>query len=152
MFPPEHLKPKEISLIPDEAFYRTVCVLFSSCVPTFVVKGVFKLRSKIFFGLFISFCNLANAAGPIGWTKIDSIAFQNSDLMIYTDIKGNPNDCERDVAVILKDSDPNFDKAYAMILAAYMAGKEIRAYSDGCHTFDEKTYNYIRGYKYLQIR
>ena len=115
-------------------------------------KGVFDLKNRIIFLLLFSLSHCANAAGPIGWTKIDSIAFQNSDLMIYTNSKSNPNGCERDVAVILKSSDPNFDKAYSMILAAYMADKEITAYSDGCHTFDGKTYNYIRGSKYLQIR
>lgn len=102
--------------------------------------------------LSIVFSNGAAAAGPVGWTKINSLAFQNSDLMIYTEVKGNPNGCERDTGVILKKSDQNFDKAYSMILAAYMAGKEIKAYSDGCHTFDDKTYNYIRGFKYLEVR
>ena len=104
------------------------------------------------FMLLFSFTSFAHAAGPIAWTKIDSIAFQNNDLMIYTVSKGNPNGCERDAAVILKSSDQNFEKAYSMILAAFMAGKEIQAYSDGCHTFDGKTYNYIRGSKYLEIR
>lgn len=92
------------------------------------------------------------AGGSVGWNKITRIAFQNNDVMIYADNWVNANDCVNSSAVILKNTDQNFDKAYAMLLAAFMAGKEVIAYSDGCHTFDERSYNYIRGFKYLTIK
>ncbi len=107
---------------------------------------------KLIILLAITMSDGVVAAGSVGWTKITTLAVQNNDLMIYTELKVNPNECERDNAVILKKSDPSFDLAYSMILATFMAGKEIKAFSDGCHIFDEKTYNYIRGFKYLQVR
>lgn len=94
----------------------------------------------------------SSAGGKVGWNTITAIAFQNEDLFLYSSSWNNPNGCGKDNAVILKNTDPNFDKAYAMLLAAYMAGKQIKAYSDGCHTFDEQTYNHIRGWKYLLVQ
>jgi len=91
------------------------------------------------------------AGGALTTHKITKLAFQNEDLMMYADNWGNPNNCQRTNAVILKKSDQNFDKAYSLILAAFMSGKKITAYSDGCYTFDERTYNYIRGFKYLVV-
>lgn len=107
---------------------------------------------KIFTASLMLASSAAFAGGNVGWNKITSIAFQSNDLMLYADNWSNPNNCQLSNGVILKRSDVNFDKAYALLLAAFMAGKEVYAYSDGCHTFDEKTYNYIRGTKYLQVK
>jgi len=97
------------------------------------------------------FSNIANAGGSVGKAKINGLAFQNSHLMIYSASWENPNDCQKSSGVLLDQSDPNFERAYALILAAYMSGKEISAYSDGCKLFDDRTYNKIRGYKYLVV-
>lgn len=100
---------------------------------------------------FVFFSVTSMAKGSIGIGEITSLSFQNRDLMIYSDDWNNANDCERINAVILKYDDQNFEKAYSLILSAYMGGKKLSAYSDGCKSFDEKTYNYIRGWKYLRI-
>ncbi|ACR12119.1 hypothetical protein [Teredinibacter turnerae] len=92
------------------------------------------------------------AGGSITWGEITAIAFQNKDLMLYSDDWQNPNGCEIANAVILKHTDSNFDKAYSLILAAYMSGKKVVAWSDECLSFDGKTYNHIRGFKYLQVK
>ncbi len=108
---------------------------------------------RVFLALVLALVSINSyAGGSVQWNKITRIAFQAGGFFLYADNWENPNECMRADAVVLKDTDPNYDKAYAMLLAAYLAGKEVMAYSDGCHEFDEKTYNYIRGYKYLQVR
>lgn len=94
----------------------------------------------------------ALAGGSTTWGKITAIEFQDKDLMLHSDDWQNPNGCEKSNAVILKHTDSNFDKAYTLILAAYMSGKQVAAWSDDCHSFDGKTYNHIRGFKYLQVK
>ncbi|WP_196161173.1 hypothetical protein [Reinekea sp. G2M2-21] len=99
------------------------------------------------------------AIAPIGFCKggisadtIDSIAFHTGGFFMYADGWGNPNGCTRSTAIVLQDSDVNYDKAYAMLLAAYMSGKKVSGYSDYCVEFDGQTYNMIRGFKYLTVR
>lgn len=109
--------------------------------------------NKVIFAMLLLLSSIySHAGGRVGWNIISSIAFQNQDLMLYSENWGNPNGCTQINAIILKKTDPNFDKAYSMLLAAYMAGKQVNAFSEGCHTFDSKTFNYIRGWKYLQIK
>ena len=103
----------------------------------------------LFFCLLLA--NYSYAAGPIDRDSIDFVAFQSGGFFLYADGWGNPNSCTRSNAVVLLDSDPNYDKAYSLILAAYMSGKKVQGYSNGCTEFDGQTYNTIRGYKYLVI-
>lgn len=63
----------------------------------------------------------------------------------------NPNSCTQNNAIVLLDTDKNYDKAYALLLAAYMSGKKVQGYSNGCAVFDGQTYNTIRGHKYLVV-
>jgi len=51
----------------------------------------------------------------------------------------------------LLKTDPNYEDAYAMLLAAYYTGKSVSGYSDGCARHDARTFNTIRGHKYLLI-
>ena len=70
---------------------------------------------------------------------------------MYANAWGNPNGCTRSNAIVLLETDPNYDKAYSLLLSAYMAGKQVSGYSDGCAAFDGQTYNTIRGFKYLVV-
>lgn len=90
-------------------------------------------------------------AGAVGKQKIIKIAFNSEHLFIYADAWNNANECQQSDAVILERGSTNFDKAYTMILAAFMAGRDISAYSDGCLEWDGKTYNTIRAHKYLTV-
>ena len=83
-------------------------------------------------------------------SEIKKVGFNTGGFFIYADWS-NPNGCTRSHAVVLKNTDSNFDKAYSLILSAYMAGKSITGYSDGCSEFDGQTYNTIRGFKYLVV-
>lgn len=91
------------------------------------------------------------AAGHAGYSKVTKLAFQTGGLYIYGPSWNNPNNCSQKTAIVLKNTDPNYEKAYALILAAYMSGKKIGGYSDECTDFDEQTYNTIRGFKYLTV-
>jgi len=99
--------------------------------------------------LFISFS--AYAGGGLSANKVTKVAFQTGGFFLYASSWPNPNNCTRSTAVVLKDTDTNYDKAYPLLLAAYMSGKKISGYSDGCVDFDGQTYNAIRGFKYLTI-
>lgn len=101
--------------------------------------------------LFLLFANASFAAGAIKANKVDFVAFQTGGFFMYASDWRNPNVCSRDGAIVLLSSDPNYDKAYALLLAAYMSGKKVSGYSDGCATFDGQTYNTIRGFKYLKV-
>lgn len=96
--------------------------------------------------------SLCWSGGNVGWHRINELAIQDGDVILYANAWSNPNSCEATNGVILRKSDENFDNAYAFVLSAFMAGKEVVGYSDGCKTFDGKSYNYIRAYKYLQMR
>ncbi len=91
------------------------------------------------------------AAGPLTANEITKVAFQTGGFFIYANGWPNPNNCDRAVAVVLPENDPNYDKAYSLLLMAYASGKKVSGYSDGCIEFDGKTYNRIRGYKYLLV-
>lgn len=94
----------------------------------------------------------AYAGGAIVKNKITKLAFQTGGLFIYADNWSNPNECSNSDAIVLKNTDSNYDKAYSLILMAYTSSKTVSGYSDGCVTFDGRTYNTIRGYKYLVIQ
>lgn len=91
------------------------------------------------------------AAGGLAKVNITKVAFQTGGFFLYSDNWNNPNDCSMDTAVVLLSTDSNYDKAYALLLAAYTAGKTVRGFSNGCTTFDGQTYNTIRGFKYLVV-
>lgn len=93
----------------------------------------------------------AFAKGGIKLNKVNAVGFQSVGFFLYADDWGNANDCTRTDAIVLQSSDPNYEKAYALLLSAYMAGKKISGYSDYCVDFDGQTYNMIRGFKYLKV-
>jgi len=109
------------------------------------------MRKLSIFVLSFLVSQVVNAGGPISKNTIDSIAFQSGGFFMYADGWGNPNNCTQSKAIVLKSDDPNYDKAYSLLLAAYMSGKQISGFSDGCVSHDGQTYNSIRGFKYLVV-
>ncbi|MDM3871229.1 hypothetical protein QSV34_07655 [Porticoccus sp. W117] len=99
----------------------------------------------------IGYAAYALAGGGLTKNKITKVAFQTGGFFMYADNWPNPNSCDRSDAIVLLTSDPNYDKAYALLLAANMSGKQVQGYSDGCANFDGKSYNTIRGFKYLVV-
>lgn len=93
----------------------------------------------------------ANAGGSLHPKKLTKVAFQSGGFYLYSVGWDNPNGCTRNDAIVLLSSDANYDKAYALLLSAYMSGKSVSGYSDSCKEFDGQTYNIIRGYKYLVV-
>ena len=107
------------------------------------------IKNAILVFAFIS--STTFAAGPLFKNKIDAVAFQTGGFFLYAKGWSNPNNCTRSTAVVLQSSDANYDKAYALLLAAYASGKKVSGYSDKCVSFDGQTYNMIRGFKYLVV-
>lgn len=94
------------------------------------------------------------AGGGLPSKNIASVSFQQKGFFLHvdaTDSWANPNGCTKDNAIVLLNTDSNYDKAYALLLAAYMSGKKVGGYSNGCTDHDGQTYNTIRGYKYLSV-
>ncbi len=103
--------------------------------------------------VFLISISIAYSAGGLSERKISKLAFNTGGLFIYAEGGwNNPNECSRTDAIVLLSSDSNYDKAFALILTAYSMGKSIKGYSNDCTTHDEKTYNTIRGYKYLEVK
>ena len=98
----------------------------------------------------LSIANLSFSAGWLQGSKITGISFYPEGVLLSGNWN-NPNECDSYNAVLLEDKDSNYDKAFSAILAAYMAGKTVRGYSNYCVNVDGTTYNMIRGYKYLSI-
>ncbi len=95
----------------------------------------------------------AIAGGTLNPPKIiTGVDFQTNGLLLYADGWPNPNGCTTTAAVMLLKTDPNYDKAFALLLTAYASGKKVSGYSDGCAAHDANTYNTIRGHKYLLVR
>ncbi|PCH65673.1 MAG: hypothetical protein COC04_01310 [Gammaproteobacteria bacterium] len=109
------------------------------------------LKKIVLVAVLVSTANFAFAAGKISKSKIVAVAFQSGGFFLYGNDWGNPNNCTRSNAIVLLASDSNYDKAYALLLAAYASGKSVKGYSNGCADFDGQTYNTIRGYKYLFV-
>ena len=109
------------------------------------------LRKYLVLVIIFALTNLAYGAGGLGKSKISKIAFQSNHIMIYGGEWNNPNSCQQINAVVLHKDDQNFEYAYTLLLAAFMAGKTVGGYSDGCVDWDGKTYNTIRGHKYLTV-
>lgn len=94
-----------------------------------------------------------SAGDRLEWRTLEKVALQTEGLFLYA--RGgwnNPSSCQQVNAVVLLNSDSNFDRAYSLLLSAFMYGKSIRGFSDGCTVFDGKTYNTVRGYKYLEVK
>lgn len=102
-------------------------------------------------GALMAYAVAAYAGGPLTKNKVTKVAFQTGGFFMYADNWNNPNNCTDSDAIVLQSTDPNYDKAYALLLAAYMSGKSVSGFSDGCASFDGKTYNTIRGSKYLVV-
>lgn len=100
----------------------------------------------------ISIASLSYAGGGLGKSAITKIAFQSNHVFIYGNGWINANSCSSLSAVVLHKDDQNFAKAYSLLLAAFMAGKTVSGYSDNCVEWDGKTYNTIRGFKYLTVQ
>jgi hypothetical protein len=114
---------------------------------------IMKKLTKLFaLALALSVSLNVNAAGSTGISKISGVGFNTGGFYLYGDNWANPNNCTETGVMVLKDTDSNYDKAYSLLLAAYTSGKEVYGLSDGCITHDGKTYNTIRGFKYLVVR
>ncbi|MCE9687162.1 hypothetical protein LZP73_13265 [Shewanella sp. AS16] len=129
---------------------------FTSIEYSFKLHGYLNIMNRFFIFcssfLLVLCSNSTVAGGGLPANKIDAVAFQTGGFFLYAKNWPNPNGCSRSDAVVLLDSDKNYDKAYSLVLMAYAAGKSVSGYSDGCIEFDEQTYNTIRGFKYLQVR
>lgn len=91
-------------------------------------------------------------AGNLNNNTITSVSFNSTGFFLSASNWANPGECDKTNAVVLLNTDANYDKAYALLLAAYISGKVVTGYSDGCTTHDGLTYNTIRGTKYLVVQ
>ena len=116
-----------------------------------LVGSTFPLGIILFTALLTLISSTALSAGSITKNKIDSVAFHTGGFFLYSSGWNNPSNCTRSNAIVLQSNGPNYDKAYALLLAAYASGKKVKGYSDKCVEFDGQTYNMIRGHKYLVV-
>ncbi len=110
-----------------------------------------KYLSVLVASFVLIFAHSAIAGGGLTANKVTKVSFQTGGFFLYASNWSNPNECSQSNAIVLKSSDSNYDKAYSLLLAAYMSGKKISGYSDGCTEHDGQTYNTIRGFKYLTV-
>lgn len=106
---------------------------------------------KLLILVFLPLSSFSFAAGQITGNKITSVSFNTGGFFLNSPSWDNPNNCTRSNAIVLQSTDPNYDKAFAVLLAAYLSGKKVSGYSDKCVEHDGQTYNMIRGFKYLKI-
>lgn len=114
-----------------------------------------KILNKLILTLLASIgaTTAANAGGVLQPPQvITRVSFMENGFIIYADGWPNPNNCDTADGVILLATDPNYDKAFALLLTAYSTGKKVSGYSDGCVLVDGTNFNTIRGFKYLVVR
>ena len=100
----------------------------------------------LLFAVFIS--SGAYAGGWTNWAKPIQIDLERGHGMMVYGAFGNPGQCTTTDRIYIQSSHPDYDRLYSMILAAYMSGKRIAAYSHTCdsvgwYSVDTTTYNYI---------
>lgn len=111
-----------------------------------------KLFIKALVVLLLLTSNSSFSADWLSKREISMVSFETSGFYLYSKEKwDNANNCSHTDAVVLLSSDVNYDKAYSLLLMAFAAGKSVQGYSDGCITHDGRTYNSIRGSKYLLV-
>jgi hypothetical protein len=92
----------------------------------------------------------AHAAGPLGSSQITDLMFFQNGLRI-SGTWSDANGCGNTKSVILLNTDTNYDKAYSLVLTAFVSGKNLIGYSDKCVSVDGTSTNTIRGFKYMAI-
>lgn len=102
--------------------------------------------------LSISCISMAQAGAMLNTNVITRVGFYSGGFYIFANNWNNANNCDNASAVVLKTTDTNYDKAYALLLTAYTTGKSVKGFSDECISHDGVTYNTIRGYKYLDVQ
>lgn len=70
---------------------------------------------------------------------------------------GNAGNCSKTGSFYVKSDHPQYDKLYATVLAAYMAGKKVKPYIHSCepvtwHAVSSVTYNTMTRYGALYIQ
>lgn len=101
-----------------------------------------------------SFSSLAG--GWTNWavpTRLD--VERGNGVMIYGNF-GNPSQCTNEGRVYIPVSHPQYDKVYALLLAAFTANKQVLLYSHSCdsvlwYTNESVTYNIV-GHGAVNIR
>lgn len=134
---------------------KAVDLLFRGCGLLSEIFEDLRMFRAIFALLFCLWSVTSMAGGALPAKKIGSVSFNEKGFFLSPPAGekwANPNGCTRDTAIVLLNTDSNYDKAYALLLAAYMAGKSVGGYSNGCADHDGQTYNTIRGYKYLSVQ
>jgi hypothetical protein len=109
------------------------------------------VKTLLSFSLVSMVSSYSYAGGPLATQKITAVAFNTNGFFLSAADWPNPNNCTKSHAIVLKSTDSNYDKAYALLLMAYTSGKKVQGYSDGCVSHDGQTYNSIRGFKYLTV-
>lgn len=104
-----------------------------------------------FFGVALYSSSIQAGGALYPAQEITNVSFQENGFLFYADNWPNPNNCDSTAGVMLLKTDPNYDKAYALILTAFSAGMTVQGYSDGCSLHDGQSYNTIRGFKYLVV-
>ncbi|ACA85775.1 hypothetical protein [Shewanella woodyi] len=101
----------------------------------------------IFASLFISLVSFNSYAG--GWATPavpTHIEIERGGGFLVVGAFGNAGTCTKGDKFYVKIDHPQYDKIYATVLAAYMAGKKVRPYIHTCapvtwHSTTAVTYN-----------
>ena len=83
------------------------------------------LLSSLIFG------SNAYGAGYSNWAIPTSVELVKAGVLIHGEF-GDPNGCGKPGFIYVAQSDPSYQSVLSISLAAFAAGKEIRAYANKC--------------------
>lgn len=114
------------------------------------------MKSLFYAVCLLSFSSLTNAGGwlnPGVPTRIDLVG--TNGIMVFGAFGGAG--CSRADQFFISSTVPWYKDAYSMILAAYMSGKKIRAYSHTCkpvgwYSTTDITYPFVESYSSVYIQ
>lgn len=117
---------------------------------SFIFRYKERLMIRVFVLLITIFSSIKiYAGGSTNWVTPTRIDLERGRGMMVYGLFGNPSDCTIPNQIYVNSDHPDYDRIYSMILAAYMSGKKISAYSHSCdsvgwYSSTNVTYNIIQ--------
>lgn len=103
---------------------------------------------KVLLGIFLLLGSLEVSAGSWSeWAIPERIDVERGNgIMVWGEF-GNSEGCASSNRVFIPERHPQYDKTYALVLAAFSANKEVQVYVTGCqkvgwYTSTEDAFNY----------
>jgi hypothetical protein len=89
------------------------------------------MKNILVISSLVIFANLANAGNYTDWTVPTRVELVSNGVLVHGEF-GDPNSCGKPNYIFVSKTNPSYESALSIFLAAFMATKELRIYSGNC--------------------